>query len=234
MEAVKSIAPAALLFLAACGEAPPPAEEPVVEVESPKIEIDPEVQAESYEHFDQFRALTNRVEVLEAQIAEDLLSWESYRFEDYLDLDPWDLAADQVYFLKYFCEGGQILLKEQTTVLLLEREIDRRRREALGYGADTEAGETARHRLNARLEKATGKLEQRILDLEKVATMSGTMTQNEIELPGDVGDDELEAARRYVEDRQKTLVAEKKRLASRMEELEVFLAQLDASDLTDD
>ena len=233
MEAVKTIAPAALLFLAACGETPPPAQEPVEEVEQVEVEIAPEVRAESYEHFDQFRVLTDRVEVLEAQIAEDLLSWESYRFEDFLDLDPWDLAADQVYFLKHFCEGGQILLKEQTTVLMLEREIDRRRREALGYGADTEAGETARHRLNARLEKATGKLEQRILDLEKVSTMTGTVTQSEIELPGDVSDDELEAARRYVADRQKTIGEEKKRLAARMEELEKFLVKLQSPELSD-
>ena len=112
-------------------------------------------------------------------------------------------------------------------MLLLEREIDRRRREALGYGTDTEAGETARHRLNARLEKATGKLEQRILDLEKVATMTGAVTENEIELPGDIDADELEAARRYVDDRLQTLAAEKNRLTARESELEAYLAKLE-------
>lgn len=193
-----------VLGLAGCDG--PEAEEAVVEaiVE----ETDPELVRrstvavpETFERLDLLVDLQERVLELEVEIAEYNEGYAEINFDNFLELDPWGLATDQVYFLKHFCDNGDFTLRKEAEVVLLERELIRRRSAAVD--AAPAGGE--RVPLQERLDIAIGRYEQRVADLEKIASMYRDKAGGVIEYPTDVEPDVLDGERRYVQGRQEAI-----------------------------
>jgi hypothetical protein len=178
---------------------------------------------ETYEMMDLLDDLRERVLELEIEVAEFNQGYTEIGFGNFLELDPWNLAADQVYFLKHFCDNGDFTLAKEAELLLLEREIARRR--AVPEGATTGGGER-RSTLQERIEAAITRAEQRVADLEKIANLFRTTTGNPIQYPSDVAPEILAAERRYVVERQTAIRGQLEELDAAISAMHATVARL--------
>ncbi len=155
---------------------------------------------ETYQQIDLLYDLQERVLELEIEIAERNEYYVANGFASFLELDPFTLPAEQVAFLKHFCDSGDFTLPREAQILLLEREIIRRRETALPSFATTDS---ERGHLLGRLDDTLERYEQRVADLERIASLyresgvDATIVYN-----ANLSPEELEAERRHVVRRQ--------------------------------
>jgi hypothetical protein len=176
---------------------------------------------ETYAQLDLFYDLQERVLELEIQIAEANQRYVNMDFGSFLDLDPWQLSVDQVYFLKHFCENGDFTLPKEAEILLLERQLTRLRNESV-----EDWGSGGRDTVLDRLDATIARFEQKIADLEKVAVLYRENAEATITYPTGITPETLESERQWVQRRQSEIAAQLDQLDERIFELRAALSEV--------
>lgn len=151
---------------------------------------------------------------LESQIAElktNLASvqelHETFDFDTFLQLDPWTVDKESLFYLSHFCDAGYFSVQRKILLSLLERKIAR-----AGSGTPAAPGRAISGDLQQRLAEAMILREERIMDLEHVLHLYATRQgAGEFLIPDHVDPQELEGMRADVAarlGRQRALVAE--------------------------
>ncbi len=132
---------------------------------------------------------------------------ESYDFDAFLNLDPWTVEKESLFYLSHFCDAGHFTVQRKVLLSLLEQKIARKKSEARSAAQSTGAKD-----LEQRLADAMLFREERIMDLEYVIELYNTRQgAQEFLVPDYVSPDDLAAMRADVAERlerQRTLIQE--------------------------
>ncbi|MGI8601441.1 MAG: hypothetical protein ACR2OZ_00415 [Verrucomicrobiales bacterium] len=130
-------------------------------------------------------------EQLEKQFDEAQAFFRENQLDGLLDLDPWTLPADELYYLHHFCEKGYFTAEREILIKLLENRLGRR---TFGSLARTPASSG----VAARLQTAVSSREERIDDLRTAMDVYRRGRETEISVPQNLTPEQDQSLRAVV------------------------------------
>jgi|GEM_PF-3460553 len=179
---------------------------------------------ETYSQLGLISGLEERILEIEIEIAEHNQDYIKGGFDNFLELDPWELDSSQVFFLRHFCENGDFFLMKEAEILLLEGTLERRREAAHYLEIQSGVGEVRRS-IHERLDHVIDYYEQRVVNLEKILYLYQA-TDNPVTYSTSATPEELETAREQVSEYQDEIIKLRAGLDARILELRDELSDL--------
>ena len=165
------------------------------------------VHPEVYRFLEAIGNMESQIANLEGDLYKVQELHESYDFDAFLNLDPWTVEKESLFYLSHFCDAGHFTVQRKVLLSLLEQKIARKKSEARSAAQSTGAKD-----LEQRLADAMLFREERIMDLEYVIELYNTRQgAQEFLVPDYVSPDDLAAMRADVAERlerQRTLIQE--------------------------
>jgi hypothetical protein len=165
------------------------------------------ITPETYRFLEAIGNMERQIADLEGDLGKVQELHESYDFDAFLNLDPWTVEKESLFYLSHFCDAGHFTVQRKVLLSLLEKKIARKKEEA--KSGESAGGHKA---LERRLADAMLFKEERIMDLEHVLHVYNTRQgAQEFLVPDYVAPEDLESLRSNVADRldqQRSLVAE--------------------------
>jgi hypothetical protein len=182
-------------------------------VARPAAKPRPRLRPETFDWLYRLRETQVVTDQLEAEFAEAQQFYREYALDEFLDFDPWSLAADEVVTLTHFCDHGFFTVEREILVKILERKhLDHRPGASVAGGGAT-----------ARLEAAALDRETRLASLREAAELYRRGRSSEVVLPGTLPPEEDQALRARLVDKLAAVRRERTRLDARIGELNALL-----------
>lgn len=166
-----------------------------------------DITPETYRFLEAIGKMEAQISDLEVDLDKAQELHESYDFDAFLNLDPWTVEKESLFYLSHFCDAGHFTVQRKVLLSLLEQRVIRKRNESL-----REASPDGRKDLEQRLAEAMLFREERIMDLEHVLHVYDTRQgAQEFIVPDYVSPEDLETLRANVAERlgqQRALVVE--------------------------
>jgi hypothetical protein len=170
------------------------------------------ITSESFDWLYRLRETGIVTDNLEKEFAESQQFYRDNPVEEFLDLDPWTLPADQVAYLGHFCDKGFFTVEREILIKLLENRFDR----ASSAGAGLP-------KASARLANAVIDRETRLRSLREAVELYRRGRDSEVVVPVNPPPEQDQAARAAVVDKLAAIRRQIEALDRRIAELRALL-----------
>jgi hypothetical protein len=143
--------------------------------------------AEAFEFVYRLRESTMVGGQLDRQFQDAQEIYRENQFDEFLDLDPWELPLDQLCYLNHFCDKGFFTAEREILIALLESRLNRE-----SFNEPVYPGQSA---VAARLGAAVQSHEERINDLRMAIEIYRRGREGEIVVPASLPPDQDQALR---------------------------------------
>ncbi len=165
---------------------------------------------ETFDWLHRFREASVVADQLEKEVEAAQAFYRENKLDEFLAMDPWTTAVDQLYYLYHFSERGFFTVVREHWIAVLEQKLARQR-----VGIDTADASVA-----DRLQNAVDRREGHIATLRQALTLYQRGQEEEITIPTGLTPEQEQALRAMMVDR---MAAERKKcdaLDARIDELQ--------------